>query len=263
MNAKLLFLLLSCSCAFQKQIVSEADRVLPVETISHHVFAPSTALDEVSDKQEAPRKERVIQATPMEGPFSTVEDYCEWLFRTSERFNPVMDDNRCEYSSIKNEGEISAQLVFATFNSKEGEYHIALETEEGWFVADSQYLDDLSDAGAGNLYDATLSKKKLTIEDLIPGGSQEVVLRATKKIVHTCNGCEVQTKTIAAHQEQMIVCSVGAEQPSCIALSAPNTEEKRSSLSVLFTAGSLVTGGAILFSSQREAPIQDSYSIIF
>jgi hypothetical protein len=262
MNARCLFLLLSLSCAIQKQVISEADRVRP-EVLTQHLFAPSVGadLDVPDEESNALGKKSIIRATAMEGPFSSVEDYCEWLFRTSERFNPVAEDNHCEYSPSKNE---SAQVVFATSSELEGgEYHLALETSEGWFVADSQYLDDLSNIGAGNTFDATLSRQKLSVEDVISGGAPEVIFSAHRKVVHTCNGCEVPSKRVVAYQEQMIVCST-TEEPSCIALSAQQGEgSKLSPLSVSFSGTALSIKDALLFTSQRETPLYGEYQIVF
>jgi hypothetical protein len=274
MKAHCLLVSLFVGCAMQTHIVSE-----PV--LSQSTFAPTIEASTVEVKPTISIEptvfiENVLHANPMEGPYSSIEDYCEWLFRTSERFNPVSNDNNCSYSSLKAGKGASqhAQLVYASFEAPEsgsmgGEYHIALQTKDGWFVSDEQFIEDISEDGVDGFFASKLSSKKLTIEDLIPGGEAEVVLRA-KKVSRFCEDCEtpIESKEAQswANQEQMVVCSVSGEQPSCVGLTSPRDEEgKATKLSFSFSAsGALqVNKEAVFFSAYRELRVNGQYQIVF
>jgi hypothetical protein len=239
MRAPCLLMSLLVGCAIQGQITAEMNDTCFVEPASESTFASSVVLRPKElpalavEADQLPVK--VLQATPMEGPYTSIEEYCEWLFRTSERFNPVSENNTCSYSLFqRRKGSIhGAQVLYASFSSPEGatggEYHLALQTEAGWFVSDAQYLDEISESAARSLYETRVFRERLWIEDMIPGGELEVMLRATKKVARFCDGCEAEAKhrevPLLSTQEQLIICGINHTQPSCVAFGSPHSEQ--------------------------------------
>lgn len=222
--------------------------------------------------------EDTVKTTPMQGPYASIEGYCEWLFRTSERFNPVAEENTCTYQSLTpGKGAIqNLQVVYATYGdpatgqSMGGEYHLAMQTARGWFVTDEHFVSDISDGAAGSYFQASVSLQSLTVEDLFAGGAVEAVFRARVKVERYCTACETEAERKKprrwSDQEAMVVCGVGeSETPSCFALRSVRDEDgKRTRLSFSIEGETIVVKDEALFPSvYQEEKAKGAYRVVF
>jgi len=165
-----------------------------------------------------------LAITPMQGPFASIEDFC-----ASARKAASGKPFQCEVDSDK-QGEIG-RVSFAgkahgpylgvqgvwTAENENGadwfpykEYHLALQTKEGWFVTGG--LAGENNPGAFGI-SGQLEPTRLDFEDVGPGGAHEVLFGLTNHIADSDLGLN---EASMSKDKLLVVCGIGASgKPSC------------------------------------------------
>jgi hypothetical protein len=210
-----------------------------------------------------------LAALPMLGPYAAPENFCDALKPGTLITLRLVDSSlsfsgvplRCGFSkklpAAKAAGPYEeARLFCAYFDSSsdvaERACFLATKTARGYFFSVEARLQDLLESQGHSVYLPQITKPRVAISDLVPGGAPEISLGARVAVEVGCDGCEDGTPIeVFADQELLAICSVGASgSPSCLALESPADRAKPTRLAYeIAPDGALVLKGRALLRS--------------
>jgi len=171
----------------------------------------------------------VYAPQPLEGPYGAIDDYCRAIARPSVEGDA---SDQCGFpDGVPTEGPVElttatipyagAKVVFTRRPDDPGPMvycSVAIHTTGGWYVSGPGSIFCGGPLGSG--VSSSVSKKRVTVEDFVMGGSSELVFRyARRTVIHSIDQTPTGGRsfgTFSRDEEDVVVCGLGPSGwPSC------------------------------------------------